>query len=170
MRPIIFALSNPKTQAEITAADCYKYSNGAAIYGSGTRFPACTVAGVTREPGQVNNFFIFPGMSFGAVMCKAKTIPEALFAAAAQAVALSLDSHDIGVESVVPHPSRIRDVNMNVAAAVVLKAQELGLAAEPLGKTAAEIKEVLAAKMWNPTAKMPRFSREQSDFGSIEVQ
>ena len=37
-RPIIFALSNPKTQAEITAADCYKFSNGKAIYGSGTRF------------------------------------------------------------------------------------------------------------------------------------
>ena len=37
-RPIIFALSNPKTQAEITAADCYKFSNGKAIFGSGTRF------------------------------------------------------------------------------------------------------------------------------------
>ena len=37
-RPIIFALSDPKTQAEITAADCYKFSNGKAIFGSGTRF------------------------------------------------------------------------------------------------------------------------------------
>ena len=40
MRPIVFALSNPKTQAEITAADCYKFSGGKCIYGSGTRFPA----------------------------------------------------------------------------------------------------------------------------------
>ena len=66
-RPIIFALSNPKTQAEITAADCYKFSNGKAIFGSGTRFFEEVVDGKTREPGQVNNFFIFPGMSFGAI-------------------------------------------------------------------------------------------------------
>jgi malate dehydrogenase (oxaloacetate-decarboxylating)(NADP+) len=54
-RPIIFALSNPKTQAEITAKDCYAYSGGSAIFGSGTRFPECEVNGKMREPGQVNN-------------------------------------------------------------------------------------------------------------------
>ena len=32
------------------------------------------VNGKTREPGQVNNFFIFPGMSFGAISCKAQTL------------------------------------------------------------------------------------------------
>ena len=80
-RPIIFALSNQNTQAEITAADCYAFSNGAtvqstcsqlglvrtvqppppsisppgkAIYGSGTRFFEEIVNGQTREPGQVN--------------------------------------------------------------------------------------------------------------------
>ena len=63
-RPIIFALSNPKTQAEITAADCYKFSNGKAIFGSGTRFFEEVVNGQTREPGQVKHFVIFPGMSY----------------------------------------------------------------------------------------------------------
>ena len=62
-RPIFFALSNPKTQAEITAADCYKFSNGKAVFGSGTRFFEEVVNGQTREPGQVNDFVIFPGMS-----------------------------------------------------------------------------------------------------------
>ena len=63
-RPIIFALSNPKTQAEITAADCYKFSNGKAIFGSGTRFFEEVVNGQTREPGQVKDFVILPGMSY----------------------------------------------------------------------------------------------------------
>jgi len=79
LRPIVFALSNPKTQAEITAKDCYTFSKGRAIFGSGTRFDAEMVAGSSREPGQVNNFFIFPGMSFGAMQCEASTIPERFF-------------------------------------------------------------------------------------------
>lgn len=39
---------------------------------------------------QVNNVFIFPGMSFGAVCCQASSIPESFFLAAAEAVANSL--------------------------------------------------------------------------------
>ncbi|EOD29094.1 NADP+-dependent malic enzyme, partial [Emiliania huxleyi CCMP1516] len=129
-RPIVFALSNPKTQAEITAADCYAFSEGkaAAIFGSGTRFDAVEMNGKILEPGQVNNFFIFPGMSFGAWSCGARSIPESFFMVAAEAVANGLDAHDIEVESVVPHPSRIRSIAEGVAKAVVLAAQEKGLA------------------------------------------
>eukprot|EP00320_Phaeocystis_rex_P013857 CAMPEP_0119066370 /NCGR_PEP_ID=MMETSP1178-20130426/8932_1 /TAXON_ID=33656 /ORGANISM="unid sp, Strain CCMP2000" /LENGTH=685 /DNA_ID=CAMNT_0007047965 /DNA_START=40 /DNA_END=2097 /DNA_ORIENTATION=+ len=149
-RPIIFALSNPKTQAEITAADCYAFSNGKAIYGSGTRFKEEVVSGQTREPGQVNNFFIFPGMSFGAISCAAKTIPESFFMVAAEAVAHSLDAHDLAVESVVPHPARIRTVAENVATAVVLAAQAAGLAGKCLGSTKVEVAAALKAAMWSP--------------------
>ena len=53
-RPLVFALSNPKSQAECTAEDCYKFSKGAAIFGSGTRFPPVEVDGATRDPGQVH--------------------------------------------------------------------------------------------------------------------
>ena len=56
--------NNPKTQAEITAADCYKFSNGKAIFGSGTRFFEEIVNGQTREPGQGKDFVILPGMSY----------------------------------------------------------------------------------------------------------
>ena len=53
-RPLVFALSNPKSQAECTAEDCYKFSKGAAIFGSGTRFSPVEVDGAIRDPGQVN--------------------------------------------------------------------------------------------------------------------
>jgi len=149
-RPIIFALSNPMSQAEITAEDCYKFSQGKAIFGSGTRFPPVEVQGRTRVPGQVNNFFIFPGMSFGAVCCEATTITDHLFMEAAEAVANSLDKVDIEADSVLPNTARIREVGENVAATVVLACQKAGLAQKVLGSSYAEVSEQLATMRWDP--------------------
>jgi len=149
-RPVVFALSNPKTQAEITAADAYKWSNGAVIYGSGTKMGASEVNGKTRDSGQVNNFYIFPGMSYGAQKCAAKSIPESLFMVAAQAVANSLSAEDMSKDRVVPHPDRIRDVSLDVATAVVVECQSKGLATKNLGSGAAQVKDALKAAMWVP--------------------
>mmetsp|Transcript_73109 Transcript_73109/g.117885 ORF Transcript_73109/g.117885 Transcript_73109/m.117885 type:complete len:613 (-) Transcript_73109:310-2148(-) len=150
-RPIVFALSNPKTQAEITAKDAYEWSGGRAIYGSGTAMDNVTVDGQLRSPGQVNNVYIFPGMSMGAISCKATNIPERLFMVAAEAVANSLDEEDIKADRVVPSPGRIRDVGFNVAVAVILECQKLGLAEENLGASKAEVETALKAKMWSPS-------------------
>jgi len=114
------------------------------------------VDGKSREPGQVNNFFIFPGMSFGAMSCEAKSIPERLFMVAAEAVAHCLDEKDISVESVVPHPSRIREVAESVATAVVLEAQKSGLAKVNLGNSEEAVRSALQSRMWTPQAKLCR--------------
>jgi len=151
-RPIIFALSNPKTQAEITAADAYAWSGGKAIYGSGTAMDDVVVDGQLRSPGQVNNVYIFPGMSMGAICCKARSIPERLFLVAAEAVANSLDAEDLKADRVVPSRKRIREVGFNVAVAVVLECQRLGLAAETLGASRAEVEMSIKSKMWSPGA------------------
>merc|ERR1719203_780469 len=139
-RPIIFALSNPKTQAEITAENCYKWSDGAAIFGSGTHFDSVEVGGKTHSPGQVNNVYIFPGMSFGAICCRATAIPERLFLVAAEAVANSLNEQDFEVSRVIPHRDRVQEVNLNVATAVAMEAQKLGLANKKLGEDAAAVR------------------------------
>jgi malate dehydrogenase (oxaloacetate-decarboxylating)(NADP+) len=153
-RPIVFALSNPKTQAEMTAEQCYKYTGGKAIFGSGTRFEKVQVGDKMRDPGQVNNCFIFPGMSFGAMCCEASTIPEKLFMVAAEAVANCLDARDIDNESVVPHPDRLREVGHAVALAVVMEAQASGLARKYLTSVDASkdiISEALKSKVWSPS-------------------
>jgi len=149
-RPVVFALSNPKTQAEITASDAYQWSDGQAIYGSGTWFPSVELGGKTFSPGQVNNLYIFPGMSFGAISCQASRIPERFFLAAAEAVADSLDADDMEVDRVVPNRNRIADVSLNVATAVVLEAQAMGLAGRVLGGDRDAVKAALAKLRWTP--------------------
>mmetsp|Transcript_57357 Transcript_57357/g.134262 ORF Transcript_57357/g.134262 Transcript_57357/m.134262 type:complete len:617 (+) Transcript_57357:60-1910(+) len=163
LRPMIFALSNPMTQAEITAEDCYAFSDGKAIFGSGTKFPPVTVQGVTRTPGQVNNFFIFPGMSFGAVCCEASGIPDKLFLDAAEAVANSLDKEDMDADSVLPSTGRIREVGHKVAVAVAMAAQKAGLAQKKLGETTEAVSAAIAARRWEPDALgVPKISLEDA--------
>jgi malate dehydrogenase (oxaloacetate-decarboxylating)(NADP+) len=149
-RPIIFALSNPKSQSEITAENCYRWSNGAAIFGSGTHFDSVEVGGKRHSPGQVNNVYIFPGMSFGAICCQAKTIPERLFLVAAEAVANSLSQQDFDESRVIPHRDHVQRVNLNVATAVVQEAQRLSLARRNLGADAAAVRAALEGMMWKP--------------------
>jgi len=149
-RPVIFALSNPKTQAEITANDAYEWSEGKVIFGSGTWFAPVELNGKTFAPGQVNNVYIFPGMSFGAVCCQASSIPERLFLAAAEAVANSLGDEEMALDMVVPKRDRIQEVSLNVATAVVLEAQALGLAGRNLGADWATVQAALEAMRWTP--------------------
>ena len=128
-RPIVFALSNPTSKAECTAAQAYAWSGGRAVYASGTKFPDQAVVredGISeqRRPGFANNAFIFPGVALGALASGASAVTDEMFLAAALALAGLVSEEDLKKGAAYPPTSIIREAAVVVAAAVAAAAAE----------------------------------------------
>jgi malate dehydrogenase (oxaloacetate-decarboxylating)(NADP+) len=128
VRPIVFALSNPTSKAECTAQQAYEWTDGQAIFASGSPFPPVTLAGKTLVPGQANNAYIFPGMGLGILASGATHVSDAMFFAAAQALADQVSDTDLQCGRVFPGQDRLRDVAAAVATRVAEVAFSQGLA------------------------------------------
>lgn len=127
-RPIVLALSNPKDNAECTAQEAYEYTDGRAVYASGTSFGPVAVGQEHRMPAQANNSFIFPGLGLGAIASGATQITDRMMLAAARAVTHTTTSSELRHDSILPSASRIRQVAVAVAAAVAATAKSEGVA------------------------------------------
>jgi len=127
-RPAIFALSNPTSKAECTAAQVYTWSGGRAIFASGSPFAPVAYGGTTFRPAQGNNAYVFPGIGLGAVACRAKQLPDELFLTAARALAGLVRQSHLDQGSLYPPLKDIRQVSLSIAVEVATKAYEMGLA------------------------------------------
>lgn len=146
-QPIVFALSNPTSKAECSAAQAYEWTDGKAIFASGSPFDPVRFGGRIFIPGQGNNMFIFPGMGLGAVACGATKITDEMFFAAARTLAHLVTDDELAAGTVYPDLGKIREISLAIATEVCRHAWQEGLAshAEP-----ENIREHVASCMYQP--------------------
>ena len=146
-RPVIFALSNPTSKAECTAEQAYAWSKGRAIFASGSPFAPVTYEGRTYRPGQGNNAYVFPGIGLGAVVCRARQIPDEFFLAAARTLARLVTSRDLAQGSLYPPLRDIRKISLAIAVSVAETAYRLKIAR---ARRPRNLKNAIAGFMYEP--------------------
>ena len=130
-RPIIFAMSNPTSKSECSAEQAYSWTEGRAIFASGSPFDPVSLGGKTYIPGQGNNAYVFPGVGLGAIACEATRVTDEMFFESARALANEVSEDDLAEGRIFPPLARIRDVSAKIGAAVAEVAYRRGLAVRP---------------------------------------
>jgi malate dehydrogenase (oxaloacetate-decarboxylating)(NADP+) len=146
-RPIIFALSNPTANSECTAEEAYQWSQGRAIFASGSPFYPVTYNGKTYVPGQANNSYVFPGIGLGVIVSKATQVTDEMFLSAAQSLADLVTESDLEQGRIFPPLTEIRTISAHIAAVIWKNAAEKGIAREPLP---ANVIDVIRRQMYEP--------------------
>ena len=127
-RPIIFPYSNPTSRSECTAEEAYRWSDGRAIFASGSPFPPVEISGRRFVPGQGNNVYIFPAVGMAVFATEASRVTDDMFIAAAEALAAQVSEHDLSIGLLYPPQSRILEASLSVAERVATAIFDQGLA------------------------------------------
>jgi len=147
-RPIIFALSNPTSQAECTAEQAYTWTGGRAIFASGSPFPSVEYNNDIFVPGQANNSYVFPGVGLGVIASEARHVTDEMFAVAATTLASLATDDDLAMGRIFPSLLRIREVSHAIALAVSEVVYARGLSR---GERPADLAGYISSLMYQPT-------------------
>ena len=146
-QPIIFALSNPTSKSECTAEQAYVWSQGRCLFACGSPFAPVALNGKTYIPRQGNNSYVFPGIGFGCICARAKTVPNQVFLTAAKTLADLVSESDLANGSLYPPLSEVRKLSAQIAAAVAEYCFDNGIAGV---ERPADVHAAVKAAMWCP--------------------
>jgi len=130
-RPIVFPYSNPTSRSECTAEEAFRWSNGRAIFASGSPFPPVEIAGRRFVPGQGNNVYIFPAMGMAVFATEASRVTDEMFIVAAKALAAQVTEENLAIGLIYPPQSRILEASLRVAEQIATCIFDQGLARVP---------------------------------------
>ncbi|KAL8858672.1 MAG: hypothetical protein Q9178_004760 [Gyalolechia marmorata] len=161
-RPIIFPLSNPSANSECTFEEAIKYTNGTALFASGSPFPPLVYGGNLLQPGQGNNMYVFPGIGLGTILSKATVVTQSMIYASANALSTALNPSEIAQDWLYPEIARIREVSVIVAMGVIRAAEEAGVDRETRikGMNDEELEQWVRSKMYDPHEETQRVEHE----------
>jgi malate dehydrogenase (oxaloacetate-decarboxylating)(NADP+) len=146
-RPIIFPYSNPTSRSECTAEEAYKWSEGRAVFASGSPFAPVQLNGKTFIPGQGNNVYIFPAMGMAVFATEATRVTEEMFIVAAQAVAEQVTEENLAMGLIYPPQSRILEASLHVAERIAAYIFDQGLTRVP---RPADVGALIRARAYRP--------------------
>jgi len=157
-RPIVFALSNPTSKSECTAAEAVHWSDGRAIVATGSPFDPVVYRGRTYRIGQGNNAFVFPGVGLGLWVGGVRRVTDTMFLDAARALAGLVNPADLEQGAIYPELTRIRDCSHAVACAVIRRAVAEGHAAPEI---LPGLEETVTRAMWFPKYRPIRYEQDR---------
>ncbi|KAJ5783130.1 Malic enzyme NAD-binding [Penicillium paradoxum] len=148
-RPIVFPLSNPTRLHEAKPQDLYEWTEGRALVATGSPFPPVEYNGVEFEIGECNNSMCFPGIGLGAVLSQCRLISKKMLVAAVEALKAESPALKDSSKPLLPDVQDVRQISVDIAAAVIKCAVEEDLAqAEGIPTTDKELREWIQAQMW----------------------
>ena len=146
-RPIIFPYSNPTSHSECTAEEAYVWSEGRAVFASGSPFAPVQYKGHTFVPGQGNNVYIFPALGMAIYATEAKRVTDEMIITAAHALAAQVTPSDLETGLIYPPQSSIFETSLAVAREVAEFIFDQGLAGVPRPD---DLDAYMEAKVYRP--------------------
>ncbi len=146
-RPIIFALSNPTSRSECTPGEAYEWSEGRAVFASGSPFAPVLYGERKFVSGQCNNMYIFPAIGLAVYATRARRVTDEMFIAAAHAVAELVTQKELDDGLLYPALSEILATEIHIAhrIAEVIFTSGLARVAEPR-----DLRSFIESKVYTP--------------------